>query len=35
MSSPARSTSLTFKNKIALLAGVSIVGIVLLSAGAA
>jgi len=35
MSSPARTTALTFKNKIALLAGVSIAGIVLLSAGAA
>ncbi|MDP9125985.1 MAG: cache domain-containing protein, partial [Pseudomonadota bacterium] len=36
MSAPARiSSSLTFKNKIALLAGVAIGGIVLLTAGAA
>jgi len=35
MSSPASTTSLTFKNKIALLAGVAIGGIVLLTAGAA
>ena len=36
MSTPASSTrSLTFKNKIALLAGVAIAGIVLLTIGAA
>ena len=35
MSTPASSHSLTFKNKIALLAGVAIVGIVLLTIGAA